>query len=264
MALRIHILSDLHIEHGGCFAPRVDCDLVVVAGDLANGRRMSKALHDLGRQVATPAVYVPGNHDWYQCDLVRERSALLRAWRQASPVRILDDATWSLAHGGTTYRIIGSTWWSAMDWTEDGRRGADAFAAVSESAAGSMNDFRLIGHDGRPFQPADAIELHRLSTLFIVRQIAEARAAGEVPIVVTHFLPSVSSCHPEYRGSLLNAYFANARDDLTIGVPLWIHGHTHKSFDYVLPSGCRVVCNPRGYFRENEEGFVPSLVVNVV
>ncbi len=27
---------------------------------------------------------------------------------------------------------------------------------------------------------------------------------------------------------------------------LWIHGHTHDSFDYVH-NGTRVVCNPRGY-----------------
>jgi hypothetical protein len=27
---------------------------------------------------------------------------------------------------------------------------------------------------------------------------------------------------------------------------LWVHGHTHTSFDYRL-GGCRVLCNPRGY-----------------
>ena len=262
MTLRIHVVSDLHIEHGGYFAPRVDCDLVIVAGDLANGRRMSKALHDLGKQIAAPAVYVPGNHDWYQCDIVAERGPLLQAWRQASAIRILDDATWSFQVRGNRYRIIGSTWWSAMDWTEDGRLGAVAFAAVSESAAGSINDFGLITHDHRPFRPEDAVELHRLSTLFIERQIAEAKAANETPIVVTHFLPSQASCHIAYRGSLLNAYFANQGDRLTVGVPLWIHGHTHRNFDYVLPTGCRVVCNPRGYFRENAE-FIPSLVIDL-
>ena len=27
---------------------------------------------------------------------------------------------------------------------------------------------------------------------------------------------------------------------------LWVHGHTHSSFDYNI-HGTRVVCNPRGY-----------------
>ena len=30
-------------------------------------------------------------------------------------------------------------------------------------------------------------------------------------------------------------------------VDLWLHGHTHTSFDYVADGGTRVVCNPRGY-----------------
>ena len=32
---------------------------------------------------------------------------------------------------------------------------------------------------------------------------------------------------------------------------LWIHGHTHDSFDYFL-NGTRVVCNPRGYAKDTE------------
>ena len=34
-----------------------------------------------------------------------------------------------------------------------------------------------------------------------------------------------------------------------------MHGHTHDSFDYVVPgSRTRVVCNPRGYVRELFDG----------
>ena len=42
---------------------------------------------------------------------------------------------------------------------------------------------------------------------------------------------------------------------------LWIHGHTHTFFDYVV-SGTRVVCNPRGYPGE-PTGFVADFVVTV-
>jgi calcineurin-like phosphoesterase family protein len=261
--LRLHVLSDLHIEYGGFFTPRVECDVVVVAGDLANGRRMGKALADLCKQAGKPVVYVPGNHDWYQIDLIREQAWQLQAWRSGSSnLLVLDDGTWQYRHYGVIYRFIGSTWWSAMDWTEDGATGEEAFARVWEAAVGCLNDFGLIGYGGRPMTPEDSRAMHWVSTQFLKRQIRQARAAGEVPIVVTHFLPSRSSCHPQYRGSLLNAYFANDRDDLTTDVPLWIHGHTHNAFDYVLSTGCRVVCNPRGYGRENPE-FRPSLVVEV-
>jgi len=48
---------------------------------------------------------------------------------------------------------------------------------------------------------------------------------------------------------------------------LWIHGHTHTSFDYRV-GNCRVLCNPRGYqaagrpLPENA-AFNPGLVVQV-
>jgi predicted phosphodiesterase len=44
---------------------------------------------------------------------------------------------------------------------------------------------------------------------------------------------------------------------------VWIHGHTHESFDYVV-NGTRVVCNPRGYLRtEPNEAFDPLLAIDV-
>jgi hypothetical protein len=48
-------------------------------------------------------------------------------------------------------------------------------------------------------------------------------------------------------------------------VQLWIHGHTHDSFDYLL-NGTRIVCNPRGYARSgvNENPlFDPDLIIPV-
>ncbi|BEP38497.1 hypothetical protein GmRootV59_54220 (plasmid) [Variovorax sp. V59] len=47
---------------------------------------------------------------------------------------------------------------------------------------------------------------------------------------------------------------------------LWVHGHTHDSFDYQV-GGRRVACNPRGYMNwhgkfENRD-FNPGLVIEV-
>ena len=48
-------------------------------------------------------------------------------------------------------------------------------------------------------------------------------------------------------------------------VALWIHGHTHDSFDYSV-KGTRVLCNPRGYAKNgvNENAvFDAALVVQI-
>ena len=46
---------------------------------------------------------------------------------------------------------------------------------------------------------------------------------------------------------------------------LWVHGHTHDSFDYTV-NGTRVVCNPRGYAKngvDENAGFDPNFTIRV-
>src|SRR6202158_1377107 len=59
--------------------------------------------------------------------------------------------------------------------------------------------------------------------------------------------PSPKSIHPRFADSLLNACFVSDAERLIDGsrACLWIHGHTHDTFDYFL-NGTRVGCNPRG------------------
>ena len=44
---------------------------------------------------------------------------------------------------------------------------------------------------------------------------------------------------------------------------LWIHGHVHNNFDYMI-GDTRVICNPRGYemYQENFE-FKPDFEVDI-
>ena len=65
----------------------------------------------------------------------------------------------------------------------------------------------------------------------------------------------------------MNACFVSDAEHLISAdrAQLWIHGHTHDSFDYVV-NGCRIVCTPRGYAKagvnENPR-FDPNLMVEV-
>jgi hypothetical protein len=70
-------------------------------------------------------------------------------------------------------------------------------------------------------------------------------------VVITHHAPSPKSIHPRFEGSPLNACFVSDAERLLDGrrARLWIHGHTHDSFDYEV-NGTRVLCNPRGYAKD--------------
>ncbi len=46
----------------------------------------------------------------------------------------------------------------------------------------------------------------------------------------------------------ISAAFSSNLDGLVAssGASLWVHGHTHDSFDYAIDR-TRVICNPKGY-----------------
>ena len=61
--MRVHVLSDLHLEFGPFSVPKVEADVVVLAGDTQPGKRgVQWALKTFPHR---PVIYVLGNHDYY-------------------------------------------------------------------------------------------------------------------------------------------------------------------------------------------------------
>lgn len=94
-----------------------------------------------------------------------------------------------------------------------------------------------------------------------------ARPHDGPTVVVTHFAPTQLSIHPRFADSPLNACFVSElEENIARWQPaLWMHGHTHDSFDYRV-GNTRMVCNPRGYSKEdiNENPlFDPHFVVEL-
>jgi hypothetical protein len=156
-------------------------------------------------------------------------------------------------------RFLGSTLWTDFKLFGD-------VLKKSAMLEGSkyLNDFRLIGEHDSVFSPARSIQLHKTSRAWLAAKLQEPYSGSTV--VITHHLPSAQSVAERYKNSLTSACFASNLDELMGASVLWIHGHTHDSFYYVL-RGTRVVCNPRGYCRNPEKpenlGFDPALVVKV-
>ena len=250
--MRIHILSDLHIEIADYQPHKVACDVVVLAGDIGSD---AKGI-EWARRVwpDQQIIYVPGNHEYYGL----ERTATLQAMRETAlqlGVRLLDND--EVVIGGV--RFLGTTLWT--DFNLFGEPTKQQAMSVGKRC---LNDFRLIGERGRVFSPERSIEIHEASLAWLSAKLKDD-FVGET-VVVTHHLPSMQSVSDRFKTSILSACFASNLDALFGHSVLWIHGHTHDSLDYVQNS-TRVLCNPRGYSRyghdqENNE-FNPALVVEL-
>ena len=65
--MKLHILSDLHTEFADFDPPETGADVVVLAGDIGVG---TDGIEWAARQYSeTPAVYVSGNHEYYEYDI---------------------------------------------------------------------------------------------------------------------------------------------------------------------------------------------------
>ncbi len=161
-------------------------------------------------------------------------------------------------------RFLGSTLWTDFLLFGDG----EGRSLAVEQALLSMRDYSRIWLDEEQLQrftPLDSAALFQRHAAWLGHALAQPHAGPTV--VITHHAPSTASIHPRFAGSPLNACFVSRAHHLADGdrVRLWIHGHTHDSFDYDL-DGTRVLCNPRGYARDgvNENArFDPGLVVEV-
>ena len=165
--------------------------------------------------------------------------------------------------------FIGATLWTDCD----------KFNPVSSFYWNSMADSRAIRTgpnttlpDERKFKAEDTWTDWREAKRFILNEISRQKDEDRKVVVVTHHAPSPLSIHEQYRtgsNSILNMFFCS---DMTVDVmdrdpDLWIHGHVHNAFDYLLDSteqicSTRVVCNPRGYHSQEIDPVLRVFDVN--
>lgn len=253
--MKLNILSDLHLGQGALERPSNDADLVILAGDISRPAQALEWAIGLGK----PVLYVPGNHEFYGGSL-DGTLAQLRSLAAGTAVQVLDDEE-AVIDG---VRFLGSTLWTDFALLGDGH----ARAAAQAEACRYMRDYSRIFVDEalqQPLRPADTAARFERHAAWLALRLAQPHDGPTV--VVTHHAPSPASIHARFAGSLMNACFVSKADALLDGsrVRLWIHGHTHDSFDYEL-NGTRVVCNPRGYARNgvNENAqFDPDFVVEL-
>ncbi len=267
--MRIQLLSDLHLESEPDFVPQPapEAGLLVLAGDIGSYQPGSALTaqddSDFGlarfsprRGWPTPVLFVPGNHEYDGLDFdaahdrLRETCDRLGLLWLERETRVLDGV-----------RFIGTTLWSDFDALAPpahaaaaGPHGLKQQLQAREKAFRAANFYlRKTGttRGGEPFL-AEAVREQALACQQWLRHALAAPFDGPT-VVVTHFAPSLRSADPRYGLAPGTAGFCNALDDLLPHARLWLHGHLHCPADYVV-GGCRVVANPRGYARKNEQG----------
>ena len=233
--LRLRVLSDLHLEFADFVPPRVDCDAVVLAGDIHQGvaglQWARRTFPDI------PIIYVPGNHEYYGHDWDRLAVELARVAGEQD-IHLLDRASVMIGD----VRILGCTLWTDFDLFGTDRR-EDSMMVVGRT----LFDYRYIQAQGRQIEPAQTRARHLVDRAWLDEQLALPGAGKwRSTAVVTHMVPTQTSTAERFKNLVLSAGFASHLDSMVAKADTWIHGHTHDSYDYWLEA-CRVVCNPRGY-----------------
>lgn len=270
-ALRIQLLSDLHLERNIDFRPEPapDADLLVLAGDIGSYQNKSRLTEtgepDFGlRRFAdwpVPVVYVPGNHEYDGLDF-DETHERLRETCARLGLRWLEREVWE--HRGV--RFVGTTLWS--DFEALVPRGPTA--SVGEQLQAREKAFRAANHYLR------YAAARRHGEIWLAEQVRELalecqqwlrQALGQPfdgsTVVITHFAPSLLSADPRYGMTPGTAGFCNRLDDLLPLADLWLHGHLHCPIDYRV-GRCRVLANPLGYASKREqEHFHPRMTLDV-
>lgn len=224
--MKVIIISDLHLDffkyqyeiNEFLDSLKVEgVETLIIAGDFCEAvcEKFEPSLEKIS-SLFRDTIYVHGNHEYWGSSFSPKKLV------PKNLVNIHELVNEELEIGGVHF--VGGTMW---------------YPRIPQAEISSMfwNDFKYIGGFRN--------WIWEQSKRF--RKLLEDKATGE-SIVVTHMLPSFKSVPQQFRNNPTNCFYVSECENLieVIQPRMWIHGHTHESFDYNI-GDCRVFCNPYGY-----------------
>jgi Calcineurin-like phosphoesterase len=270
--MKLQLLSDLHLEtHPHWVAtPAPGADLLVLAGDIGSyqaGSCLTDPDFGLGRFSPrhgwpTPVVFVPGNHEYDALDFDQAHSRLRDTCERLGITWLEREVLiWPTPGTQRRVRLLGTTLWTDFDALGPMTHNSNPTSAnllaqqlkARDKASRAANYYlkkSLTTRHGQAWLADGLREQALVCQAWLTEALAQPFDGDTV--VVTHFAPSLKSADPRYGLTPGTAGFCNALDHLLPQAQLWLHGHLHAPSDYVA-QGCRVVANPLGYARKNEQ-----------
>src|SRR5436190_9742228 len=176
--MRLHILSDIHLEFGAWKPDCPEADVVILAGDIHLGREGRKWIRRWFPNRAV--IYVLGNHEFYRHRLP-ELTHTLQRETNGSDIHLLENSGVEL--DGFTF--LGCTLWS--DFLLAGSP-ATSMAVANQT----ISDYCIIefSTEKRMLQPPDTAKVHAESVAWLEKELAKHDPAKTV--VITPPAPSAS------------------------------------------------------------------------
>ena len=271
--MKVSLASDVHLEFGDLVLNNEDnADVLLLAGDICVAKELQYSdskyygrFHDFFARCAgefKDVIYIAGNHEHYHGTYDETYKIMREQLAKHRNIHVMDNETIDL--NDTTF--IGGTLWTDFNNEDE---------TTMRSIAHMMNDFRIItAPDGRrtswrdsdgnihyrneALKPEDVLNDHKALLDFIDSIVVADRlitSEGKY-VVVGHHSPSKLSTKPQYEkdwemnggySSDLNGFIKDHPE-----IKLWVHGHTHHNFDYMVAE-TRILCNPRGYINYEQQ-----------
>jgi Icc-related predicted phosphoesterase len=281
----IYVVSDLHIDTGPFEWPEaaLSADLIIVAGDLANGIFDIEFL----KQPNKPVVFVPGNHDMWSARASRDMFDIYAEMKRVAEgtqvhvlwdeefecdgIRIIGTPLWT-DFGGGNEELMNASFMHSRDYdyinAKSWYANPDNLKLHQEKGGRFKRHNKPDAAETGAFTPLVAYSLHQKSLSFIQSRLDEDYEG--LTILVTHMAPSYDCLRKS--GTVRDHYLdknnweCRGRDNTSLArvagyasdlsklfdryrkrLDLAVHGHIHDSLDIVCGS-TRVVANPRGRY----------------
>lgn len=247
--MKIRIMSDLHLDHRNMVYKPCGEDVIVLAGDIAEQPHL---FEEFISTIKVPIIAVIGNHEYYGHNFDKHLPALKNIGYLHNEIKVIDDVHFIVGTMWTDFKLFGISeeWFVRQACQRMMPEFSDPRFQVKKNDNGGE----------RPFTTFDCQDEFTEFERFLAYALRETE--GKKRVVVTHFCPHQNSIAPRFRFAQSSGYFSSHMVRHMGWDGLWIHGHTHTHFDYIIGE-TRVICNPRGYSERENTKFDPNFMVEI-